>query len=337
MPHGAARKSREIPLGILESVFLARIRPLAYSTRIELHRLPAGNRKSKENTHMEFKVTRREALAAMGLTAAMCQLPSFGAEEKSPVKPKIALQLYTMRDPAKNDLPGTLKKCREMGWEYVQWSGMPDLPAEKIREALDTAGLKAIACHTGVEQFESDFDGSVKFWKTVGVQFVGPGGMMGDCKKTLQDWLRGAKRFDDLGAKLRGVDLRLTYHNHSGEFETYPDDPRTKEDILMEATKPENLCAELDLAWIQVGKQDPAAYIRKFKGRVPTVHAKDLAENSSKAKFAPLGKGILDWPGIFKAGAEAGVEWYIYEQDSCPGGIFESAQISYEFLKKNVG
>ena len=51
----------------------------------------------------------------------------------------IALQLYTMREPAKTDLAGMLKRVREMGWEYVQWSGMPSLPAHQIRAALDAA------------------------------------------------------------------------------------------------------------------------------------------------------------------------------------------------------
>lgn len=288
----------------------------------------------------QWTLTRREALAAVGAMAVASQLPASAApeKEKEAVKPKIALQLYTMRDPAKADLVGTLKKAREIGWEYVQWSGMPELPADKIREALDAAGMKAIACHTGVEGFEKDFEGSVKFWKTVGVQFVGPGGMMGDCKATLKDWLAGSKRFDTLGAKLLGEGIRLTYHNHNSEFEKYPDDPRCKLDILMESTDPKNLHAELDLAWVHVGGADPAAYIRKYKGRCPTVHAKDLKKDykGQKVIFAPLGKGILDWKDIFAAGREAGIEWYIYEQDACDDGPFEAAKTSFEFLSKSL-
>ena len=91
-----------------------------------------------------------------------------------------------------------------MGWRYVQWSGMPVLPADKIRAALDKAGLKCIACHTTIESFEKDFDGQVAFWKTVGNKDVAPGGMMKDCTANLQAWLTGAKRLDELGAKLRG-------------------------------------------------------------------------------------------------------------------------------------
>ena len=284
-----------------------------------------------------MKMSRRQAIAALGALAVTAKA-GLGVAQESKGGAKIALQLYTMRDPAKKDLADTLKKCREMGWEYVQWSGMPSLPADKIREALDTAGLKAIASHCGVEAFETDFDKEVAFWKKVGAIGVGPGGMMGDCKDTLEAWLRGAKRLDALGAKLREVGLFLTYHNHAGEFETFPDDPRAKLDILMEATDPKNLFAELDLAWVKVGKADPAAYLRKYKGRVPQIHAKDVAFSKSGKHFhfTPLGQGELDWDDIFAAGKEAGVEWWVYEQDNGRGSPFDFAQESYEFLSKRI-
>jgi sugar phosphate isomerase/epimerase len=288
----------------------------------------------------QAKVSRREALAAVGALAATCcaGVGRVGAAEPAK-KAKLALQLYTMRQPAKEDLAGTLKKCREMGWEYVQWSGMPSLPAEKIREVLDAAGLKAVACHCGVEAFETDFDGRVKFWKTVGVQQVGPGGMMRDCRDSLEAWLKGAKRLDALGARLRGVGLSLAFHNHNEEFTKFEGDPRCKLDILYESTKPENLHAELDLAWVHVGGVDPAAYIRKYAHRCPMVHAKDLAAEKTSnggVQFVPLGQGCVNWTEIFAAGKEAGIECYIYEQDNCQGDIFEAAKASYDFLAKNA-
>ncbi|MCX5758650.1 MAG: sugar phosphate isomerase/epimerase [Candidatus Hydrogenedentes bacterium] len=280
-------------------------------------------------------MSRRKAMAVMGAaTAVACTSRIAEAKEKKSTK-GIALQLYTLRDAAKKDLPGTLKKAREIGWEYVQWSGMPDMSAEEIRKVLDDAGLKAISAHTSVESFEKDFDAAVKFWKTVGNTNVAPGGMMGDCKDSLEAWKRGAKRLDAVGEKLRGVGMRLSYHNHNAEFERFPEDPRCKLDILMDETKPENLCAELDVAWVLAGGADPAAYIRKYKNRCNDIHVKDLAA-MKPVKFAAIGKGILDWKDIFAAGREAGIEWYIYEQDNCYGDPFGCAKISFEFMAKHL-
>jgi len=282
------------------------------------------------------KYSRREALGALGVLAFTGH--SLLASAAAKTKRRMALQLYTLRDPAKKDLADTLKKVREMGWEYVQWSGMPDLSADKIRAALDTAGLKAIGAHIAIEPFESDFETNVKFWKTVGVTDLAPGGMMNDCKATLKDWLNGARRLDELGARLRKTGLRLSYHNHSFEFEKFPDDDRRKLDILMQSTRPENLNAELDLAWAYVAGVDPAAYIRKYTGRCPLVHAKDVvrAKNGKKQQFKPLGQGELNWPDIFAAGDESAIEWYIYEQDSGEGSPFDFTQASYEFLRKHM-
>ena len=160
---------------------------------------------------------------------------------------------------------------------------------------------------------------------------------MGGCGGSLKEWLNGARRLDELGAKLRAVDLQLSYHNHAFEFEHFPDDNRTKEDNLLESTKPENLTAEFDLAWIYVGGADPAAYIRKYKGRCPTVHAKDVVKAKDGGfKFVPLGQGDLKWAEIFAAGDEAGIEWYIYEQDTGEGSPFDYVHASYEFLSKQM-
>jgi sugar phosphate isomerase/epimerase len=286
-----------------------------------------------------LNLSRREALAALGLAALSCRTTLAGAENPNAATGKkgFALQMYTLREPAKKDLPGTLKKAREIGFEYVQWSGMPNLPADQIRAALDTAGLKAIAAHDSVESFEKDFDKQVQFWKTVGVRDVAVGGMMKDCKANLEAWLKGAKRLDALGARLREAGMRFSYHNHSFEFEKFPGESRCKLDILLEATRPENLGAEFDVAWVYQGGADPAAYFRKYKGRCPVVHIKDtLPAKNKKVRFTPLGQGALDWKDIFAAGQEAKIEWYVYEQDSGEGSPFDYARVSYEFLKKNL-
>jgi hypothetical protein len=39
---------------------------------------------------------------------------------------------------------------------------------------------------------------------------------------------------------------------------------------------------------------------------------------------------------VFSAGRAAGVEWYVYEQDSSERDPLESARMSYEFLKSNL-
>ena len=253
--------------------------------------------------------------------------------------PGIAIILYTVRDPAREDLPGTLRQVREAGFEYVQWSGMPPMDAADIRRHLDDAGLKAIAAHCPVEPFEEDFEAQVAHWKTVGAPDVAPGGMMGDCVDSLDAWRRGAERLDAVGAKLREAGMRLSYHNHHWEFTRFPEDDRYKLDILYSETGAENLYAELDVGWVQHARVDPIAYLDKYAGRCPVIHVKDIGPETQPNGgpiFAPLGRGVLDWDGIIAQSKKSGVEWLIYEQDDHDGDPLESVRISYEFLASKL-
>ena len=232
-------------------------------------------------------------------------------------------------------MDGALAQARDAGFECVQWSGMPDLPAEEIRAALARAGLTAVAGHCPLERFEEDFDGTAAFWKALGAREVAPGGMMEDCRDSRDAWLRGAARLDTVGTRLREAGLRLSYHNHAFELEPFPGGDQPRLDLLYGATGPTNLYAELDTAWLFVGGVDPAAYLRKYAGRCPIIHVKDLArerDDAGEPVFVPLGQGVLDWPAIFDAAREAGVRWYTYEQDTHEGDVFDSVRTSYAFL-----
>lgn len=290
--------------------------------------------------------SRREALAALGLLALSCKT-GFSAQPGSSVRkrPKgIACQLYTLRDPAKKDLAGTLKKVRAMGWEYVQWSGMPNLPFDKIQAALDAAQLKAISAHVSIESLEKEFDETVRGWKMIGVDHLAIGSMMKECTHNLEDWLRGVKRLAAAGAKLREEGIRFAYHTHAPDFQKYRGDPRRKIDIMMESAPARDLKAEFDVAWVYVGSVNsgcagPADYLRKYKGRVPAIHVKDLMpmKKGGKVQFTPLGQGVLNFKEVFAAAREAGVEWFIYEQDNGQSGTpFDWARQSLEFMTKNL-
>ena len=60
---------------------------------------------------------------------------------------------------------------------------------------------------------------------------------------------------------------------------------------------------------------------------------KDMAMHGGEQFYAEVGEGNLDWPGILAAAEEAGVQWYIVEQDICQRDPFASLAISFNNLK----
>lgn len=153
---------------------------------------------------------------------------------------------------------------------------------------------------------------------------------------TAEGCLRFAREASQVARRLAESGIVLAYHNHSYELEKFSG--RTALEILYEESDPAVFMGEIDTYWIQHGGGDPAAWIRRLKGRLPVVHLKDMVIRresgwSCEQLMAEVGEGNLNWPAILKACEEAGVAWYIVEQDTCQRDPFESLGISLRNLR----
>ncbi len=250
---------------------------------------------------------------------------------------RIALQLYTVRESAGDRLAWTLNRVRDIGYDYVQWSGMPDLPGEEIRVFLDGARLRAVAGHCAVESFETDYANTLRHWQHIGVGHLAPGGMMDDCRESHAAWLQGAARLDALGARLLTDGITLSYHNHDFELGRFDVEAHSKLELLYRYTAPAHLKAEFDVAWLAVAGADPAKWLSDYAGRCPIIHVKDVLlreRGASGPVFTALGDGNLDWDAVIEAACNADVEWLVYEQDNTRGDIWEDARRSLKFLEQ---
>ena len=85
----------------------------------------------------------------------------------------IAVQLYSVRHEAEQDLPGTLAKIRAMGCEGVEFAGWYGHSAAQIRTWLDAEGLRVAGAHVGIETLQGDqLEASVEFAHTLGNEFL---------------------------------------------------------------------------------------------------------------------------------------------------------------------
>ena len=111
-------------------------------------------------------------------------------------------------------------------------------------------------------------------------------------------------------------------------------------DLLCEKFTPDEVGITLDTYWVQAAGGDPAAWIRKLKGRLDRVHFKDMSFNlDDKAiRIAPIGDGNMNYDSIIEACNESDVEIAYVELDNCYGADpFESLKRSYEYLSSRYG
>jgi len=245
---------------------------------------------------------------------------------------QLAAQLYTLRDFLKTpaDIARTLPRVAEIGYRAVQLSALGPIPATDLRGLLDAAGLVGCATHVAYPRLQTDLPAVVAEHRVLGCDYLAIGSMPADYRNAA-GYPRFAREASEIARALRAEGIAFGYHNHSFELERFGD--RTGLEILYSESDPEVFCAEIDTYWIQHGGGDPAWWIRRAAGRVPVVHLKDMAIHEGKPVMAEVGEGNLNWPAILEACREAGVRWYVVEQDTCLRDPFESLAISLRNLR----
>jgi sugar phosphate isomerase/epimerase len=242
---------------------------------------------------------------------------------------KLAVQCYTVRDKMENDLWGTLAAIRGLGLSYIEGGGTFGLPADEFKKGLDKLELKVSGNHASLDQLENGFDQVVQDNKTLETKNV----VLSSVSKDVYEkgWGTVAKRLDLIGARLKDAGFRFSYHNHAFEFAREAGQPGLE--ILYAESDPTLVNSQLDTYWVAFGGGDPVTWIKKMKGRAPTVHLKDGKVGGSDPDFLEVGQGDLDWNGILAACDESNVEFGAIEQDTSRRDTLESLKMSVEFLR----
>ena len=245
----------------------------------------------------------------------------------------IGLQLYTVRKEFAEDPAGTIRAVAEMGYEGVEGGPPRAMSNREYRSLLDDCGLVLTGGGVSPWDLREDLPSVVGRCGELGIDTLMTG-IGGELKEAGGDWKRVVAALGEGCAQAAEAGLRVCYHNHAFEFEAKVDGQYGL-DYLLATIPPAAIQAELDTYWVQTGGEDPAAYIRKYAGRLPRLHIKDRTPppDDETCPFAEVGRGILDWDAIFAAAGGAGVEWYLVEQDQWTRPPLESARLSIEYLK----
>ena len=241
----------------------------------------------------------------------------------------ISLQLYTLREAAKEDFPGVLRKVAEIGYKGVEFAGLQGHDPKEIKKLVDDLGLRVSSSHTGLptpENIQELADVEMILGNKRVISGFGP-----DAFKTLDDVKAAAAKFQQAADLVKPYGMSYGFHNHWWEFDKV--DGRYVYDILM-AEAPD-IFSELDVYWTAFGKADPVQIVSQYKSRLPLIHIKDgMLEEGSHVHTA-VGKGKLDIPAIIGAADPNVLQWVVVELDNYEGDMFEAVRSSYDYLISN--
>lgn len=247
--------------------------------------------------------------------------------------PMIGLALGTISNKLKapGDYLACMKRVKQIGYDGVEWTAIdPAIDVKEYGRILKGEGLICCANHAGEADLRERLGTVIENSRTLGCTAIAFPCL--DQKYWNEEGVKTIASFlNETGAALRKEGIRLLYHNHHMEFNRIG--RRTILELIYEQTDPQYLWAELDTYWIQHGGGDPVGWIRKMNGRMKHLHCKDKGVLGTESVFAEVGEGNLDWAGIVAAAKDAGIEWYLVEQDVCRRDTLESAEISFKTLQ----
>ena len=240
----------------------------------------------------------------------------------------ISLQLYSLREEAKDGFPAVLKQVADMGYVGVEFAGLHDFAPADLRRILDDLGLVASSTH-GPMPTEENLSEVLETANALGytrhVSGFGPAQFA--TKETILESAAIAQKAAEL---LEGSGISFGIHNHYWEFD-HDLDGKYPHEVFMDAAP--GAFAQLDTYWIQVGGADPAAIVKQYGARAPLLHIKDGPGNKEQAMTA-VGGGIVDWAAVIGAAADT-TEWLIVELDRCDTDMTEAVAESYRYLISN--
>ncbi|MCM3749356.1 sugar phosphate isomerase/epimerase [Paenibacillus pasadenensis] len=248
-------------------------------------------------------------------------------------KPQVGLQLYTLRDQTEKDFLGTISKVADMGYNYVEFAGYFNTSPEDLNKVLQETGIKAVSAHVGLnfnnpEKMQQDLAEQIEYAKAIGLKYLitpwaplPENPELSDVESLVATLQKAAKQVKEAG-------LTYGYHNHDFEFKKVDGKPVI--DHLLELIPAEDMIMEFDLGWVHMGGQSPAEYVKRYAGRTPIAHLKDFGDGRRDTE---VGSGSVDFDTVFSIAEDAGIEYFIVEQEEFAKSSLESAKLSLDYLR----
>lgn len=252
---------------------------------------------------------------------------------------KFGLNLYSIRNliQTETDFLETAKKLKEMGYDYLQFSGAPFDPQVIKRVSMQT-GMPICLTHVPLDRILNDTKALMNDHEIFGCINIGLGSLPQQTVFNEQEFKQRVKELNDVAKLMQDNGFKFFYHHHHFEFFKHGD--VTAFDYMIENAPYVNFTA--DTYWLQYGGVEIVPTLEKLNGRIGCVHLKDYKikpkdDGGSEPAFAPVGDGVINFKRVIEKMKTLGVEYYLVEQDNAADmpNTLEQVEKSIKYLKRN--
>lgn len=253
----------------------------------------------------------------------------------------VGLQLYSLREQLKQDLPGTLAQVKKMGFRDVELYDLHGRTPQELRKLLTKHGLRPRSMHQSFNRYKSDLAGVIADAKALGVNFLGCAWIPHEGAFDAAENREAIEVFNQAGAAAKAAGLQFFYHVHGFEWTKDETTGGTLFDEMLAKTDPKAVAFELDVFWATHGGANPVALLEEHPDRFLLTHLKDMRTGekiglttgkADKEADVALGTGQIDIMSIVAAANASGkVVWHFLEDES--SRVLDQLPQSLAYLK----
>lgn len=264
----------------------------------------------------------------------------------------VGLQIYSLGKELYADVPGGLKKIKQMGYTNLELAGYKEgkiggVDMMEFKKMVDDAGLKITSSHVNPpvrEYTKANCSQISEYWKKtaddhakLGVKYLIQPGQ--PSTRSTEETAFVCEIFNEAGKIVKAAGIPFGYHNHEMEFaKVNPGSTEAKlgrrvkgdciYELFLKNTDPSLVFFEMDVYWAVMGQQDPIEWLKKYPNRIKVLHIKDRAI---------LGEsGMMNFENIFRQAYANGIKDYFVELEGMPDGRsqFEGVKGCVDYLLK---
>lgn len=265
---------------------------------------------------MSTDVSRRAFFGTVASVAALPALAGAASGVAAPVAAGKSLKLgvasYSMR---KFTLDQALEMAKALGIQYMTFKDVhiprtdPPETTRALRAKIEAAGITimgggTITMQNNAEEIRKDF----VYAKSAGMPLIYAS--------------PDPAALDVIESMVKEYDVKLVIHNHGPEDKWWPA-PRDAYNALKTRDTRMGLC--IDIGHTLRTGTDPVQACLDCQDRLYDMHVKDLKVKTDRDSQVEVGRGLLDFPSLFRAllkigyQGQVGLEYEIKADDPLPG------------------
>jgi sugar phosphate isomerase/epimerase len=236
---------------------------------------------------------------------------------------EIGLELYSLREKFKTDVPGALATIKSWGIHEIEGGGTYGLPMDEYKKLLAQNDIRMVSVGADFNALAKNPQTAIDEAKAFGAKYIMCSWIPhnGD-EFSIEDIKKAIDVFNTAGKQIHDAGLSLCYHPHGYEFRPY--EGGTLFDYLAQHTDPKYVNFEMDVFWVKHPGQDPVALMQKYPNRFVLMHLKDRkpgTEGNQNGR-APeetnvvLGQGDVNIAAVMKEAKKIGIKHYFIEDES---------------------